>query len=61
MKKVRQVDADLVVPGHGFVDDPAVLKEELANFEAAVEYVVTEVTRIHKTGATVEAGLRQAN
>lgn len=61
LKKVQAVDATIVIPGHGAIDEPSTLKTELGNFARALEYVVAEVTRIHKTGATVEAGLKQAN
>ncbi len=61
LKNIRQVDAAIVVPGHGFVDDPAVLKEELAAFQEAVAYTIEEVGRLHKTGAPVEVALKQVN
>jgi glyoxylase-like metal-dependent hydrolase (beta-lactamase superfamily II) len=61
LKKVQQVDARWVIPGHGFIDSPEILKEELASFAKATEYIVAEVTRVHNTGATIEAGLAQAN
>ena len=55
------MDARWVIPGHGFIDSPEVLKEELASFAKATEYIVAEVTRAHNAGATMEAGLEQAN
>jgi glyoxylase-like metal-dependent hydrolase (beta-lactamase superfamily II) len=61
LKKVQQADARWVIPGHGFIDSPETLKEELANFAAATAFIVSEVTRVHATGAGVEAGLAQAN
>lgn len=60
LKKVEKMDARIVVPGHGFVDPPQVLKEELVNYRKALEYVVAETTRVHKTGASAEAGFAQA-
>jgi len=61
LKKVERMDARIVVPGHGFVDDPDVLKTELVNFRQAVEYVFGEVTRIHKKGITAAEAAKQAN
>ena len=61
LKTIQQVDAAWVIPGHGFVDDPAVMKDELANFGKLVEYVVGEMTRLHHAGVKVEAALKQAN
>jgi hypothetical protein len=37
------------------------MTREMAEFEKALEYVVGEATRIHKTGASVEDGLKQVN
>jgi glyoxylase-like metal-dependent hydrolase (beta-lactamase superfamily II) len=61
LKKVSALDADVFLPGHGFVDDPSVLREELTAFSAAVAYVVAEATRLHKQGLTVAAALKEAN
>lgn len=61
LKKVQQVDARLIVPGHGFVDDPAVMKDELASFVKVMEFTVAEITRLHNAGASVDAALKQAN
>lgn len=60
LKKVQAFDAAIFIPGHGAIDEPSNLKAELANFTRALEYVVAEVTRIHKSGATVADGLKQA-
>jgi glyoxylase-like metal-dependent hydrolase (beta-lactamase superfamily II) len=61
VKKLQRIDATFVVPGHGFLDPVPNMTREMAEFEKALEYVVGEVTRIHKTGASVEEGLRQVN
>jgi glyoxylase-like metal-dependent hydrolase (beta-lactamase superfamily II) len=61
VRKLQQVDATFVVPGHGFLDPVPNMTREMAEFEQALEYVVGEVTRIYKTGASVEAGLKQVN
>ena len=61
LKRVSALDATIFLPGHGFVDDPPVLREELAAFQQAVEYVVGEAKRLHDMGLTVNAALKQAN
>jgi glyoxylase-like metal-dependent hydrolase (beta-lactamase superfamily II) len=61
LKKVSALDADVFLPGHGFVDDPPVLREELAAFSQAVAYVVAEGTRLHSRGLTVAAAAKEAN
>jgi glyoxylase-like metal-dependent hydrolase (beta-lactamase superfamily II) len=60
LKKVSALDATVVLPGHGFVDDPATLRQELSAFEAAVAYVVAEARRFHDRGVSVEDALKQA-
>ena len=61
LKKVSALDATLVLPGHGFVEDPPVLREELGAFAKAVEYVVAEGTRLHGLGLPVAEAIKQAN
>ena len=61
LKKVQQVDARYLIPGHGFIDDPAVMKDELASFIKLMEYTVPEITGQHKAGVSVDAALKQAN
>jgi len=61
LKKVSALDASIFLPGHGFVDDPPVLREELAAFQQAVTYVVAEAKRLHDMGLSVDAALKQAN
>src|SRR5688572_20351397 len=53
---VRTVDRALAmdvkryVPGHGFIEEPSISREELAAFKAALEYVIAEATRLHALG-----------
>jgi len=61
LKNLQKVDAAWIVPGHGFVDDPTVMKEELAAYEKAMEYIVGEITRLHNAGVGVEAAMKQAD
>jgi len=61
LKKVSALDATLVLPGHGFVEDPPVLREELGAFAQAVDYVVAEGKRLQGLGIPVEVAVKQAN
>lgn len=61
VKKLQQIDATFVVPGHGFLDPVPNMTREMAEFAQALEYVFGEVARIHKTGVSVEEGLKQVN
>jgi glyoxylase-like metal-dependent hydrolase (beta-lactamase superfamily II) len=61
LKNLQKVDATWIIPGHGFLDDPAVLKDELLNFTKLMEYVVPEITRLHNAGVSVNDALKQAN
>ncbi len=61
VKKLQQIDATFVVPGHGFLDPVPNMTREMAEFEKALEYVVGEAGRVHQTGVAVEEGLKQVN
>jgi (p)ppGpp synthase/HD superfamily hydrolase len=61
VKNVRQIDANTVIAGHGFIEDGPATKASLAEFEKSLAFIVAEVTRLHKTGATVDAAAKQAN
>jgi hypothetical protein len=51
---------DLFVPGHGFVESPAILKEELETFRRAILQVIAEARRLHTGGVPVDAAVEQA-
>jgi cyclase len=61
LKRVESMNANIVVPGHGFVDAPDVLAEELVNFRHALENLVSESTRLHDTGIPSERASRSIN
>jgi glyoxylase-like metal-dependent hydrolase (beta-lactamase superfamily II) len=61
VKKIQLVDANMIVPGHGFIDAPDVMKDELNSFEKSLEYIVAEVTRLHNSGVDVETAMKQVN
>ena len=55
IKKAEALNADWVIPGHGFVDSKAELKADLAESRKALEAVIAEVKRVHATGAKCES------
>ena len=61
IKNIRAIDANTIIPGHGFIEDGPAMKASLAEFERALQHIVAEATRLHKIGATVEAATKQAN
>jgi glyoxylase-like metal-dependent hydrolase (beta-lactamase superfamily II) len=52
IKKNQAIDAKWVFGGHGFVDDPAIMKRELAAFAAELTAVIAEGRRLHDAGVT---------
>ena len=60
-KKLDKIDAQYVIPGHGFVDDPKTLKEELKAYEKSTVAVIAEAKRLHDAGVPVDQAVKQAN
>src|SRR5215831_10283608 len=60
-KKLDKIDARYVIPGHGFVDDPKTLKEELKAYEKSTVEVIAEAKRLHDAGVPVDQAVKQAN
>jgi cyclase len=54
IKKAEAMNAAEYVPGHGFIDSPRVLREELTTFRLALEKVTSEGYRLHKAGVPVQ-------
>ena len=61
IEAAQALDADTYLPGHGFVDSPEVLAEELETYRQAVAQVIAEATRLHAAGAGLEEAVEQAN
>jgi glyoxylase-like metal-dependent hydrolase (beta-lactamase superfamily II) len=61
IERAQAMDVDIYVPGHGFVESPAVLEEELETFQAAVRQVVFEATRLHRLRLSPDDALSQAD
>jgi glyoxylase-like metal-dependent hydrolase (beta-lactamase superfamily II) len=60
LTKAEAMDVRTYVPGHGFVEEPAVSRAELVAYRQAVEAVIAEVGRLFKAGLTVEQAVEQA-
>lgn len=61
VKALRAIDANTIIPGHGFIEDGPAMKGSLAAFDAALVHIVAEATRLHKTGAPAAAAATHAN
>ena len=61
IEKAQAMDVDIYVPGHGFVETPEILEEELETYREAMEQVIAEATRLHGMGLDAEAAHAQAD
>jgi len=60
LEKVAAIDATMIVPGHGFVEDAATMRSEFAAFRRALASVVAEATRLHQLGLSARDAVAQA-
>jgi cyclase len=61
IERAQALDIDRYVPGHGFVESPAILEEELETFRKAVVHVIAEAKRLHALGLSPDDALAQAD
>ena len=61
IEAAQAMDVDIYVPGHGFVDSPGILAEELETYRRAVVQVIEEAERLHAAGLTLEEAVEQAD
>jgi hypothetical protein len=54
------MNVDVYVPGHGFVETPAILREELGTARRALQQVIAEAHRLHKLGLDADAAAAKA-
>lgn len=59
--KALAMDVDRFIPGHGFIEEAKVSREELVEYQKALRAVIAEVNRLHKLGLTAEDAAKQAN
>lgn len=60
IERAQMMDIDIYVPGHGFVEHPTILKEELETYRRALEQVIAEAKRLHDAGVSAEDAAEQA-
>jgi len=60
IERAQLMHADVYVPGHGFVDPPVVLKEELETFRKALLRVIAEAKRLRAAGRDADAAAAEA-
>ena len=61
IERAQAMDVDVYVPGHGFVDSPEVLEQELETYRQALVTVITEATRLHSQGLSLEDAQAEAD
>jgi glyoxylase-like metal-dependent hydrolase (beta-lactamase superfamily II) len=60
IERAQEMDVDIYVPGHGFVDDPSILEAELELFQGAIRTVIGEAVRLHEEGYALSDAQQQA-
>jgi glyoxylase-like metal-dependent hydrolase (beta-lactamase superfamily II) len=60
IEKAQKMPVDIYVPGHGFVESPAILKEELETYKQGLVKVIAEAKRLHAAGVAVDTAVTQA-
>jgi len=61
MDKAESLNAEVLIPGHGFVDDATVLEEEWVAYKDHLQVVLDEIKRLHAAGLTVDEAIGQAD
>ena len=61
LRRAEELNARVNIPGHGFVDSPEMLREELGVAIDALETVIAESTRLHHLGLSAEEADAQAD
>ena len=59
--KALAMDVDRYVPGHGFIEESRISREELIEYQKAMRYVIGEVKRLHQLGLSADDAAKQAN
>jgi glyoxylase-like metal-dependent hydrolase (beta-lactamase superfamily II) len=60
LDRALALDADRYVPGHGFIEEGARSRAELIAYRDALRAVIAEVTRLHRSGVSVDDAIKQA-
>ena len=59
--KALAMNVKQYIPGHGFIEEPKVSREELIKFKESLIAVNAEVKRLHDMGLSVDDAIKQAN
>ena len=59
--RALKVDAQRFIPGHGFIEEATVSREELITFRKALVDVIAEVKRLHALGLSADDAIKQVN
>lgn len=60
MNRAEEIDASILIPGHGFIDDAKILAEEWFEYKNHLQVVLDEVTRLHTDGWSVGEAIERA-
>lgn len=60
IEAAQAMDVDVYVPGHGFVDHPSILEDELEIFQGAIRVVIDQARQLHEEGYGLEDAQQQA-
>ncbi len=58
IEKAQALDVSMVVPGHGFIDDPETMKRDLEASRKALVAVIAEAKRLHSAGLSCSPAVR---
>jgi glyoxylase-like metal-dependent hydrolase (beta-lactamase superfamily II) len=61
IERALSMDVQRFVPGHGFIEEPNVSREELVAFRDALLAVIEEAKRLRGLGLSAEDAIKQAN
>jgi glyoxylase-like metal-dependent hydrolase (beta-lactamase superfamily II) len=61
IERAQAMDVETYVPGHGFVESPAVLEEELETYRQAIVQVIDEGRRLHDAGLSLDEAIELAS
>ncbi len=61
MEIAETLDAEVMIPGHGFIDAPDILEQEWHAYKDHLTVVLEEVKRLHAAGLSVEEAIDEAD
>ncbi len=61
MEIAETLDAEVLIPGPGFIDEPEILEQEWHAYKDHLTVVLEEVKRLHSAGLAVEEAIEQAD